>query len=114
MCCSKILDGKVFTTYDRVLNNIGTTEAVMEKRFLAALSRSQGRSAWAVIFRHPVRIDQNTGKPGLRVRQGLGTSDEAEAGELRDQLNQLLADEGFWSLGSKPQAEARFHHRVVE
>ena len=86
----------------------------MEKRFLAALSRSQGRSAWAVIFRHPVRIDQNTGKPGLRVRQGLGTSDEAEASELKEQLNQLMADEEFWSLGSRPQAEARFHHRVVE
>ncbi|MDR0528070.1 MAG: hypothetical protein LBG69_00405 [Zoogloeaceae bacterium] len=51
----------------------------MEKRHEAGLSRSQGRNAWAVIFRHPVRIDSNTGKPGLRVRQGLGTSDEAEA-----------------------------------
>ena len=53
----------------------------MEKRFVATLSRSQGRSAWAVIFRHPVRVDPNTGKPGLRVRQGLGTADEAEAND---------------------------------
>lgn len=86
----------------------------MEKRFSASLSRSQGRNAWAVIFRHPVRTDPNTGRPGLRVRQGLGTSDEAEAGELKDQLNQLLAEDAFWSLSAKAEAESRFHRRVVE
>lgn len=86
----------------------------MEKRFAASLSRSQGRSAWAVIFRHPVRVDPNTGNPGLRVRQGLGTSDEAEANELKDQLNQLLADEAFWSLPARAEAEKRFPRRVVE
>jgi len=74
----------------------------MDKRFVASLSRSQGRTAWAVIFRHPIRVDPNTGKPGLRVRQGLGTSDEAEASELKEQLNQLLADEAFWSLPHPP------------
>ena len=86
----------------------------MEKRFTASLSRSQGRSAWAVIFRHPVRIDPNTGKGGLRVRQGLGTPDEAEANELKDQLNQLLADDAFWSLPAKAEAEKRFRRRAVE
>lgn len=86
----------------------------MEKRFAATLSRSQGRSAWAVIFRHPARIDPNTGKAGIRVRQGLGTSDDAEANELKDQLNQLLGDEAFWSMPAKAEAEKRFHRRVVE
>lgn len=86
----------------------------MKQRFIANLSRSQGRNAWAVIFRHPVRIDQNTGKPGLRVRQGLGSSDEIEAHHLKDQLNQLLADESYWSLSTKAEAEKRFPHRVVE
>ena len=86
----------------------------MEKRFLATLSRSQGRNAWAVIFRHPVRIDPNTGKPGLRVRQGLGTSDESQAAELKDHLNQLLADETFWSLPARTEADKRFHRRAVE
>ena len=86
----------------------------MEKRFMATLSRSQGRSAWAVIFRHPVRIDPNTGKAGLRVRQGLGTADDAEANDLKDQLNQLLAEESFWSLAAKAEAEKRFHRRVTE
>ena len=86
----------------------------MEKRFAATLSRSQGRSAWAVIFRHPARIDPNTGKAGIRVRQGLGTSDDAEANDLKDQLNQLLGDEAFWSMPAKAEAEKRFHRRVVE
>lgn len=86
----------------------------MEKRFVATLSRSQGRSAWAVIFRHPVRVDPNTGKPGLRVRQGLGTSDETEANDLKDQLNQLLAGASYWSLPARAEAERRFHRRVVE
>lgn len=86
----------------------------MEKRFVATLSRSQGRSAWAVIFRHPVRIDPNTGKTGLRVRQGLGTSDEVEASQLKDQLNQLLGDEAYWNLSARNEAANRFHRRVVE
>ncbi|MDO9012456.1 MAG: hypothetical protein Q7U78_11715 [Gallionella sp.] len=86
----------------------------MKKQFVAALSRSQGRSAWAVIFRHPIRIDPNTGKVGLRVRQGLGTADDVEADQLKDQLNQLLADELYWNLSAKSDAEKRFHRRVVE
>lgn len=86
----------------------------MEKRYVATLSRSQGRSAWAVIFRHPVRVDPNTGKNGLRVRQGLGTSDDSEANDLKEQLNQLLGDESYWSLPAKAEAEKRFHRRVVE
>lgn len=86
----------------------------MEKRYTATLNRSQGRSAWAVIFRHPVRVDPNTGKRGLRVRQGLGTSDVTEAKELTDQLNQLLSGEEFWSLSARAEAEKRFHRRAVE
>jgi len=86
----------------------------MEKRFLATLSRSQGRNVWAVIFRHPVRIDPNTGKTGWRVRQGLGTADLGEADKLKDQLNQLLGDESYWNLSAKSAAENRFHRRVVE
>jgi hypothetical protein len=86
----------------------------MDKRFLASLSRSQGRNSWAAIFRHPVRVDPHTGKLGLRVRQGLGTSDEGEANELKEQLNQLLADESFWSLSARADAERRFPRRVVE
>lgn len=86
----------------------------MEKRFSASLSRSQGRNAWSVIFRHPGRIDRNTGKPGLRVRQGLGTADESEARDLVERLNQLLADPTYWNASAKSVAESRFPARVVE
>ena len=86
----------------------------MKRSFIASLSRSQGRNAWAVIFRHPARVDPNTGKPGLRVRQGLGTENETEAANLKDQLNQLLADDFFWNLSAKSEAETRFLPRVVE
>ncbi|MCA7902614.1 hypothetical protein LGM39_24905 [Burkholderia cepacia] len=67
-----------------------------------------------MIFRHPVRLDPNTGKAGLRVRQGLGTSDEAEANDLKEQLNQLLSEGAFWGLPARAEAEKRFHRRVVE
>lgn len=86
----------------------------MDKRYVASLSRSQGRNAWTVIFRHPVRVDPNTGKPGLRVRQGLGTSEESKAVELKEQLNELLAAEEYWSPAARAEAENRFERRVVE
>lgn len=86
----------------------------MDKRYVASLSRSQGRNAWTVIFRHPVRVDPNTGKPGLRVRQGLGTSEESKAVELKEQLNELLATEEYWSPAARTEAENRFERRVVE
>lgn len=85
-----------------------------KKIYSASLSRSQGRSSWSVIFRHPVRTDPNTGKPGLRVRQGLGTSSEEEATFLKDQVNEMLQNEVYWSLASKPEAEKRFKQRAVE
>ena len=86
----------------------------MERRFTATLSRSQGRNAWAAIFRHPARVDSNTNKVGLRVRQGLGTTDEAEARALVENLNQLLDDPTFWNLSARSLAEERFPQRVVE
>lgn len=84
------------------------------KKYTASLSRTQGRSHFSIIFRHPARIDPNTGKPGLRVRAGLGTDDEAQATELRDELNALLADEAYWSAAARPEAAGRYAARVVE
>ena len=85
-----------------------------EKRYTATLSRSKGRTHWATIFRHPARIDANTGKPGLRVRFGLGTDDEALANSLLSQLNELLEDSTFRDLSARPAAAQRFDARVVE
>ena len=82
--------------------------------FTASKSRSQGREGWSVIFRHPARTDLSTGKPGRRVRKGLGTADEHEADRLVEQLNELLRDEGFWEPTAKSAAAARYDERVVE
>src|SRR5260370_14108483 len=71
-----------------------------ERIHKASLSQSQGREGWSVIFRHPVLLDRTTGKPGRRVRRGLGTKDEKVAGRLVAELNELLADKLFWEPSS--------------
>ena len=86
----------------------------MKKYYSATLSRSKGRNAWAVIFKHPARHDINTGKTGLRVRQGLGTPNEDEANRMKDELNLLLSDESYWTIQAREEAERRFMPRVVE
>ncbi len=86
----------------------------MEDRpYTASLSRSQGREGWSAIFRHPVRVDPATGKPGRRVRRGLGTRDSKEARRLVAEMNELLADSSFWESSARPRAEALFDKRVV-
>ncbi len=82
-------------------------------RYTASLSQTQGRAGYSVIFRHPVRRSDATGKPGLRVRCGLGTRDEGEASRLRDELNVLLGDAKFHDPAARPEAERRFSPRVV-
>src|SRR5207248_1762795 len=84
------------------------------KPYVASLSKSQGRAGWSVIFRHPVRTDEATGKPGVRVRQGLGTREEAEAKQLVGQLNELLAQSQYHDPAARAEAERRFDKRVVE
>lgn len=83
-------------------------------RYSASLSRTQGRSGYSVIFRHPVRRDDATGKPGVRVRRGLGTRDQAEAERLRDELNALLRDPKYHDPAAHAEAQRRFDARVVD
>lgn len=83
-----------------------------EQQFTASLSRSQGRSAWCLIFRHPLRKDTQ-GRMGLRVRRGLGTSDLSEAERLKDQMNELLANQEWWTPVAREGAEHIFDHRIV-
>jgi hypothetical protein len=86
-----------------------------EKRYYtASLSKSQGRSGWSVIFRHPVRRDDATGQPGLRIRRGLGTRDDKEAEQLKSELNELLAQSRYWDITSRAEAERRFDPRVID
>src|SRR5436305_8894434 len=90
-----------------MLKNVGTIwkniriheerrRIMAEQQFTASLSRSQGRSAWCLIFRHPLRKD-GQGRVGLRVRRGLGTSDLLEAERLKDQMNELLSHQEWWT-----------------
>ena len=85
-----------------------------EKPYRASLSRSQGRAGWSIIFRHPVRRDEATGRRGIRIRRGLGTRDQAEAEDLRDQLNDLLTETRYHQANARAEAERRFNKWVVE
>jgi len=87
----------------------------MAQRFYSAsLSRTQGRSTYAIIFRHPKRNDPSTGKEGLRVRQSLKTENEPEAEQLRIQMTTLLSSPDLWDLGARDQALAQFDPRIVD
>lgn len=69
----------------------------------------------SVEFRHPLRPDpSNQGKPGRKVRKGLGT-DRPAADRLIADLNRLLADPSFHSPAARAKAEAAFNDpRVIE
>ena len=86
---------------------------MVDRRYTASKSRTQGRQAWSVSFRHPLRTDSK-GKPGLKVRKGLGTADETEADRLVAQLNELLGDERFLNASAKNEATARFATVVAD
>ena len=85
-----------------------------QRTYSSSLSQSQGRLGYSIIFRHPVRRDESTGNPGLKVRRGLGTRDKAEAKRLRDQLDRLLADPQYHNASGRPKAERRFDRRIVD
>src|SRR5256714_15182060 len=96
-------------------------QAMTERIHKATLSQSQGREGWSVIFRHPVLLDRATGKPGRRVRRGLGTKEEKEAGKMVGGMKQLLADRTFWVASRltnalnpfKPIVGGIFYHDMV-
>ena len=87
---------------------------MINPRYTASLSQTQGRSGFSVIFRHPARRDETSGKLGVRVRRGLGTRDETEAKRLRDELNVLLGDPEYHDPTAQANAERRFDLRVVD
>lgn len=81
-----------------------------EKPYRATLNK--GRSSWCVIFRHPIALAAD-GKQKLRVRRGLGTRDEAEAGVLVGQLNDILTDPTYWNVGARSRAASKFSEPIV-
>ena len=85
---------------------------MVEQQFKASLSQSQGRRAWCIIFRHPLRHDSQ-GHVGLRVRRGLGTTDRAEAERLKDQMNELLSDKELWNPAAQERAKSIYDSHVI-
>lgn len=86
----------------------------MDKHYAASKSRTQGNDSWSVIFRHPMRLAPSTGRPGRRVRCGLGTSSDAQADVLVEQLNEILRTPSLWELHARSEAMAVFDDRVVD
>lgn len=80
----------------------------MTTPYVATLRQVPGRKALSVEFRHPLRPDpSNQGKPGRKVRKGLGT-ERASAERLVADLNRLLADPSLHSPAARAKAEAIF------
>lgn len=85
----------------------------MTSIFSASLKQASS-GALAVEFRHPVRSDPfNQGKPGRKVRKGLG-KDRAAAEQVIDQLNRLLGDASLHTPTARARAEREFDPRVIE
>ena len=84
----------------------------MATRNSRAIKTRSNRPGWSVTFSHPRRSDAR-GKFGLKVRRGLGTTDDAEADRLVGQINTLLADETWWSLDRRAEAESQFDKIAV-
>ncbi len=77
---------------------------------IATPSRSPG---YSISFRHPCRLDSK-GKPGLKMRRGLGTDDKNKAEELVAQMNVLLQDEAWWTIARYQNALQTFDQRIVD
>lgn len=84
----------------------------MAKRIYKASKTRSNRPGYSVAFRHPLRRDSR-GHYGLKVRRGLGTSDERRADRLVKQLNELLSDQAWWNADKRQEAARQFSEVVV-
>jgi hypothetical protein len=80
--------------------------------YRASKSRSN-RPGWSISFRHPLRNDVR-GRPGLKMRRGLGTSEEVLADAMVAEMNVILADQSWWNAAKRGEAVLRFSKPVVE
>ncbi len=85
----------------------------MTKDFYVASKSRSNRPGWSISFRHPLRNDSR-GRAGLKMRRGLGTSDEIEAEAMVGEMNTILADQTWWNAARRQEAELRFSKPVVE
>jgi len=80
--------------------------------YVASKSRSS-RPGWSISFRHPLRNDSR-GRPGLKMRRGLGTPDETEAEAMVGEMNTILRDQTWWNAAKRQEAALRFSTPVIE
>lgn len=85
----------------------------MSKTTYSASISQSNRPGWSVSFRHPLRDDAR-GKPGLRMRRGLGTTDKSEAEQLVAEMNTLLTDRTWWNATKRADAERKFSKPIVD
>jgi len=83
-----------------------------KETYVANKTRSK-RPGWSIGFRHPLRNDSK-GRPGLKMRRGLGTSDEAVAETMVAEMNAILTDQSWWNASKRNEAELRFSKPVIE
>jgi hypothetical protein len=80
--------------------------------YTASKARSN-RPGWSISFRHPLRTDSR-GRPGLKIRRGLGTSEVEAADQMVAEMNELLGDPAWWSATRRQEAELKFSKVVVD
>ena len=80
--------------------------------YTAGKVRAKEGATWVLTFRHPLKNDPR-GKPGRKMRRSAGTTDEAVAERLREQMNALLADKSWFSADRQADASAVFDDVVV-
>ncbi len=85
----------------------------MSKEVYRASKSRSNRPGWSISFRHPLRNDAR-GRAGLKMRRGLGTSDEAEAEAMVGEMNVILSDQSWWNAAKRTEAALRFSGPVIE
>lgn len=84
----------------------------MKTIYIASKTRAN-RPGWSIGFRHPLRTDSK-GRPGLKMRRGLGTTSESEAEVMVAEMNEILGDQSWWNASKRKEAELRFSKAVID
>jgi len=83
-----------------------------ETIYKASKVRAKPGSVWNLAYRHPLKTDKQ-GKPGRKMRRSTGTTDDAEAQRLVDQMNQLLANDSWFAAQREVDAAETFDEIIV-
>lgn len=88
-------------------------EAKEMEDYIARCAKSTNRKSYTIIFRHPV-VKEEGKNSGLKVHRGLGTTDEAIALELVEEMNTILKDDTWWHLQRRLEAYSKFSEKIVD